>query len=274
MRAILQLAIGIFLLGTALRMLNIHPIFRYFALEPPSFLKRSLRRRAQAGTRDSATPIILGALTVFIPCGITQAMMALAIGAGDPWFGAAIMFAFTLGTSPVFLAMAYLANRLGAAMEARFLKLAAEVVLILGLVAIDTGSTLLGSPFSFAALRDSISVRQALPASAFGLGIQQDVGAKSSSGQAATPSVIAINVSDYGYEPRVLRAKAGQTVQLQVVTKDSVGCTRAFVIPALNLQRVLPETGTTIIDLPAQQAGTLRFTCAMGMFSGAIQFED
>jgi len=33
----LQLAVGVFMLGTALRMLNVHPIFRYFVLEPPPF---------------------------------------------------------------------------------------------------------------------------------------------------------------------------------------------------------------------------------------------
>lgn len=90
------------MVGTALRMLNVHPIFRYFALEPPRSLTRYIRKTAKQGGRDHATPLFLGALTAFMPCGVTQAMMALAIGTGDPLLGAATMVAFTLGTTPVF----------------------------------------------------------------------------------------------------------------------------------------------------------------------------
>jgi sulfite exporter TauE/SafE len=47
MRAVLQFAIGIFMIGNALRMLNVHPIFRYFAFEPPSFVTRYIRRKSK-----------------------------------------------------------------------------------------------------------------------------------------------------------------------------------------------------------------------------------
>ena len=61
---------------------------------------------------------------------------------------ATLMFAFILGTSPVFFTVAYLATRLGARLEAGFMRVVAVVVLVLGLVAIDSGLTLLGSPYS------------------------------------------------------------------------------------------------------------------------------
>lgn len=34
-RGILQIAIGIYMVGNALRMFEVHPIFRYFVFEPP-----------------------------------------------------------------------------------------------------------------------------------------------------------------------------------------------------------------------------------------------
>ena len=34
-RAVMQIAIGVFMLGTALNMLKVHPVFRYFVIEPP-----------------------------------------------------------------------------------------------------------------------------------------------------------------------------------------------------------------------------------------------
>lgn len=50
-RAILQFAIGVFMIGSALRMLNVHPIFRYFVIEPPQAVTRYIRRTAKDGDR-------------------------------------------------------------------------------------------------------------------------------------------------------------------------------------------------------------------------------
>ena len=145
-RAILMIAIGIFMVGNALRMFNVHPIFRYFSVEPPKFITRYIRKTAK-GT-DTATPLFLGLLTVFIPCGVTQAMMATALGTGSALMGAALMLAFTLGTSPVFFIVAYLTTELGARLEKFFMRFVAVVVLILGFVTLDGGLNLMGSPLS------------------------------------------------------------------------------------------------------------------------------
>ena len=76
-----------------------------------------------------------------------------------------------------------------------------------------------------------------------------------------------------GYSPNLIKAQAGKPVSLTVVTRGTTGCTRAFVIPSIGYQRVLPETGTTTISIPARAAnGNLRFTCSMGMYSGYFQF--
>ena len=101
-----MIAIGIFMIGNALRMLNVHPIFRYFVIEPPGSLNSIHPAESPKIEMDFFTPAVLGALTVFIPCGVTQAMMAVALATGSAVEGAAIMFAFTLGTTPVFFAVA------------------------------------------------------------------------------------------------------------------------------------------------------------------------
>jgi len=134
-RALVQIAIGIFMLGTALRLLNVHPIFRYFNIEPPKKITRYIRRKSKHSDGQFVTPIFLGALTVLIPCGITTAMMALAIGSGSPIAGALIMAAFIIGTSPAFFGLAYFATKLGEKMHEKFLKVAGAVILVLGLFA-------------------------------------------------------------------------------------------------------------------------------------------
>jgi uncharacterized protein len=49
-----------------------------------------------------------------------------------------------------------------------------------------------------------------------------------------------------------------------------VGCTSYFVIPSLDMQLALPQSGDTRIDLGVLQSGTLHYTCAMGMYSGQL----
>src|SRR5687768_15793471 len=163
-RAMLLIAIGIFMVGNALRMFNLHPVFRYFTIEPPKFITRYIRQTAK-GT-DTATPLFLGALTVFIPCGVTQAMIATALGTGSVVLGAALMFAFTLGTSPVFFIIAYLTTELGARLEKYFMRFAAVVVLIFGFVTLDGGLNLIGSPLSLQNLTRSLIPSNSVSASA------------------------------------------------------------------------------------------------------------
>jgi plastocyanin domain-containing protein len=59
-----------------------------------------------------------------------------------------------------------------------------------------------------------------------------------------------------------------------MVTEETYSCARGFVIPALNIEELLPASGTVVIDIPAQKAGTvMQFTCSMGMYTGEIIFD-
>ena len=259
-RAVLMITIGIFMIGNALRMFNVHPIFRYFNVEPPKFITRYIRRTAK-GT-ETFTPLFLGALTVFIPCGVTQAMMAAALATGSPVIGAAMMFAFTLGTSPVFFIVAYLTTELGARMEKFFIRFVAVAVLILGLFTLDGWLNLMGSPFSLQNLGRSL-----FPS-------RDGVSAQGSSSQLASDGTLMLNVENEGYFPRTLRAAANTPLKLSLVTDQTYSCARDFVIPALNFYQLLPDTGTVQVDIPAQPPGTrMFFTCSMGMYTGMIIFE-
>jgi sulfite exporter TauE/SafE len=155
-RAVLQIAIGIFMVGQALRMLNVHPIFRYFNIEPPKFITRFIRRKAKNGS-GVVTPLFMGALTVLIPCGITQVMMASAITTGNAVTGALLMFSFILGTSPIFFIVAYFTTRLGEKLEKYFMRFVAVVVLVLGLITVNTGLNLMGSPLAFGNLVSAVT---------------------------------------------------------------------------------------------------------------------
>ena len=266
MRAVLLIAIGIFMLGNGLRMLNVHPIFRYFVIEPPSSLTRYLRRTSKNGA-SLVTPLFLGALTVLIPCGVTQAMMATALGTGDPLQGAVLMFAFILGTTPVFFSVAYFATRLGATLEKYFTRIVAVTVIILGLVSVDSGLNLAGSPISFTSLFTTLTA-QAAPA--------ETVSQPAASGSSTqSGSIYTINVSNYGYSPKILHLSAGVPLTLNWVTNQVSSCSLAVVVPGLSFQRVLARTGKYALAVPAQAKGTvMRYSCSMGMYTGQLVFDQ
>jgi uncharacterized protein len=256
MRAILLITIGIFMLGNALRMLNVHPIFRYFAIEPPKFITRYIRRKAKNST-DLFSPIFLGALTVLIPCGVTQAMMAVALASGSAIQGAMLMFAFILGTSPVFFALAYLTMKIGARLEKWFMRFVAVIVLVLGLLSVNSGLNLLGSPLAFPRLTAGLQATQPAPI------------------QTTVDGVLVLNAENNGYSPARINAPAGVALTLNVITQDTFSCARAFMIPALDVDVLLPQTGVVPVAIPAQTAGTvIPFTCSMGMYTGEIVFGD
>lgn len=259
-RAILQFLIGVFMIGNALRMLNVHPIFRYFALEPPHFITRLIRKTAK-GSTDIASPLFLGALTVLIPCGVTQAMMALAVGSGSGVQGMSILLGFTLGTSPVFFTVAFLTTQLGATVEKYFMRVAAVLVLILGFVAIESGLNLVGSPLSITNMARSLQNKA----------VQTQV---VESTQVPPSNEILLDVTNTGYQPEVLHARANETNTLNLKTDGVISCSRDFVIASLNIEKLLPETGNVQITLPPQEPGsTIYFSCSMGMFTGKIVFD-
>src|SRR5258708_36397816 len=61
LQAWMQIFIGIFMIITAARLLNIHPIFRYFVIQPPRFIYKFIKNEAKS--KSTFTPAILGVMT-------------------------------------------------------------------------------------------------------------------------------------------------------------------------------------------------------------------
>ncbi len=257
-RGWLQMAAALFMLGVAGQLLDLHPFFRHFSLQPPKWLQRRIRQESK---RDSLlAPGMLGALTVFIPCGTTQVMMVAAVGAGSPTRGALIMFAFVLGTSPLFFALGYLATRLGATLRGAFTRVAALAVLVLAALSFWSGATLAGAPLA-------ISVpltRDTAPATT------PTLVAMAGQGGAMVQEVV-VRAEPRAYAPNRVQFKVGQPAQLRVVTGQQVGCTSVFTIPSLGVEQALPRSSEATFAIPTDRPGKVRFTCGMGMYSGTVE---
>jgi len=260
-KIVMQFAVAIFMVGTAMNILNVHPIFRYFVIQPPRFLARLVRK--QSKSNDVFAPAILGAFTVFIPCGTTQAIMALAIASGNPLSGAAIMFAFILGTSPIFFLLGYFATRLGDAMQQKFMKFAAFAIILLALFNINNAIALTGSNLTL----DSIG-KDAWCIFSY---CENNQAVGNTNAQSAPVNDAAIAIGSTGYSPDNLTVKTGTKVTLHLKNTGGQGCTQAFTIPSLGIQRVVPlgQSDTVTFNAPSQP-GPVAFMCSMGMYRGTI----
>ncbi|TSC60445.1 MAG: Uncharacterized protein LiPW15_323 [Parcubacteria group bacterium LiPW_15] len=262
----LQFAVIIFMLGTAGNLLNLHPIFRYFIIQPPRFLTRRLR--SQAKSKSIFAPAILGALTIFIPCGTTQAMMALAISSGKAFSGMAILFAFILGTTPLFFILGYFVTKMGDSMQKKFYKFAAVAIIFLALFSLNGALALAGVP-NFVSVWESLNKPnyfvEPVPGDNYGP-------ANNGSGfNNETNNNPTIAINSYGYSPKTLYVGAGEKVKITLKNDDGYSCAQSFVIPSLNLRAsVPPGTSQTLEFTAPDKPTTIPFMCSMGMYRGTI----
>lgn len=76
-----------------------------------------------------------------------------------------------------------------------------------------------------------------------------------------------------GYEPRTSVAKAGIPTVIRFDTRGTFDCSASVRIPSMNISRMLPQTGSTDIDIGTPQAGPLQGTCGMGMYPFEVTFQ-
>lgn len=246
----LQSIAGLFILVTGIRIL--YPGWLpWLAITPPASVRRFVRRQAK---NDAwVAPAFLGLLTVLIPCGTTIAMEAAAVATGTAFKGAAILFAFTLGTAPLFFLMGILAKGVTFA-QRKLAWVAATIVVGLGIYTVNGALVMIDSPYT----------------------IQNEVKALSwvlQGGQentATASSAVTINVRGTGYVPNAVTVPAGQPVTINLAAIGQLGCTSIFRIPKLKIERTLTPDTTTVITATFPSAGKYTFSCGMGMYTGTI----
>jgi hypothetical protein len=81
---------------------------------------------------------------------------------------------------------------------------------------------------------------------------------------------IRVQVSQRGFEPLQVEMPANQPTTLAFTRDSGPNCGSEVVFPTLGIRAALPLGKTTVVELPAQGAGELRFACGMGMYRGMI----
>lgn len=245
----LNIFIALFMLGVALETLKVHQIFKIFLLQPPKFLRRLIFK--QGNEKGNFAAIILGVFTVLIPCGVTQAMMALAISAGKPLIGATTMFFFVLGTIPVFFLLAYFATQIGEIYKNIFYKVVAVFLITLSIYTFTNGLRLSGVNLTIK--KNIVSQNSVIDNNIQKVTIKLD--------------------NKIGYTPNSITLRKDVPVELSVFAGSATTCVREFVVPNLKINKVVPDKEPLIIKFTPRKLGKIPFTCSMGMYYGEFNVE-
>ncbi|OHD74891.1 MAG: hypothetical protein A2V99_16995 [Spirochaetes bacterium RBG_16_67_19] len=238
---------GAFMLFLGLRMLGIFPWLSRLRIRLPGIAGRKFSAAARG-----RGPFVVGLLSALMPCGPLQTMQVYALGTGSFFAGALSMFLFSLGTVPLLLGFGLVSSLLSAKFNARMLKASGVLVLFLGLVMFTRGISLFG--IALPALR---------PPAYSGTGIA--VARLEGDGQE-----VQTRVESGRYYPLIVQAGVPVRWILNVTADDLNGCNNPVTIPQYGIRKQLVP-GENLIEFTPTQAGTIGYTCWMGMISSYIK---
>lgn len=258
-RLAMQVFTALFMFATAMNLLDVHPIFRYLAFTPPKFIQRYIRKSSKSDALFA--PAILGLLTIFIPCGVTQAMEVVAINSGSAAYGAAVMFSFVLGTSPLFALLGVATAKLSEGWYQSFTKVAAYALVVMALYSINGVLLVMDSPITLQKMTRPITYFFSNERFTTNTVSPMQDGAQQ----------VTIGVFNQGYSPNFVKVKAGVPVQLTLTSKDTYSCALAFVFPEFKIKTFLNATDTQTFTFTPTKPGTYTYTCSMGMYTGTME---
>lgn len=242
------------ILGT--RLTGISPRIAGWSPTLPMGVGRSLGLGGSgSGGYSDGRAASLGAASFFLPCGFTQAVQIFALSTGSPLFGAALLATFALGTAPGLLALAGLPVIVPSGARPHLLRLVGVVVLAFGFLNANAGLQLAGVT---------------LPG--FGIGTVSAATLTSTLTPDGRQLLTTYQGAD-GYSPGNAVIYAGIPTDWTIQSSTVTTCAATLVVPAWGTGAQL-KLGPNVFNLPALPAGVIRYTCAMGMYSGSITVVD
>lgn len=254
----MQIFAALFMLATAANFLELHPIFRYLSFQSPRFFRKLVKNTSKSNLLFA--PALLGLLSIFIPCGVTQSMEVLAISSGNPWQAASIMFTFVLGTFPIFAALGILTAKLSEKWQHVFNKSAAAILTILAVYSLNGALVALDSPFSLTRLATTGSQI-----------FQKKAAADTLLQSNESIQRVTIDIQNSGYSPRYIRVKKGIPVELTLRSGDVYSCAQSFVLRAFNISTIVSAHQSKTYTFTPEKVGKYTYSCSMGMYTGTLE---
>jgi len=255
MRGIIAILAGSFMIFYAFSMFGFK-FFRKFQFNP-KFLTKATHHASKHATGPYKAPFITGLLSgLFIACGPLQAMYLYAMGTGNFLNGFTSLAAFGLGTLPVMIGFGSFATVISHKATKRILKVSAILVLVLGLIMLNRGLTVMGSPISYDTIKEKI-IKPETGNAIIKDGFQE----------------IHMEVNRYGWTPNSFALKKDVPVKWIINVKELTGCNNEIIVPDYDLDFKLKK-GLNTIEFTPSKTGTVRWSCWMGMIPGSFVVTD
>jgi len=251
----LMIAVAVTMLLVGLRLTELSPRVAGWSPTIPASIGDRLGLTGGAPARRNAGVALAGAATFFLPCGFTQAVQLYAFSTGSPTSAGLIMATFAIGTSPALLALAGAPTMVTGPRRTAVLRALGVVVIGFAVINASSALRLAGVEFSLP--------NRAAPAAA------------ASANVAVTPvdQTITSSQDGDGYHPGEAVIYAGRPTHWVMTSTAPFSCASSLGSQDLGFQGVLKE-GRNVIELPALAAGTYKYSCAMGMYTGRIVVID
>ena len=235
----IQIAAAALMLIMALKLLDGFEWLRRFSLTR-FFPKRRFTPRSSFG---------VGLANGLMPCGSLQSMQLYALASGSWLRGAAAMLCFSLGTAPLMLGVGVLSGRLNRRFAKPVRLASAALVILMSLSMLTSGLALAGVGGA------------AVESAPDGVAVARD-------GKQTVRTEL-----DYGSYPAIT-VQAGIPVEwtIHADAEKLNGCNNEIVIPAYGLSVAL-EAGDNLVTFTPEKAGTVPYSCWMGMIRSSITVE-
>lgn len=258
--AFLIISISIVMVFIGLQMLGVKA-FRKFQFSLPKSTSRYIAN--EKNFKGKNMPFLMGALTLFLPCGFTITTQGLALLSGNPLTGALMMGLFVLGTSLPLLAIGLSSIKFSGnpSIAKKFSQVAGVIILFFALFNINSQLNILGL-YSLSDLQNKATATQTID--------QKDLPPIVDGKQ-----VIKMNASSRGYSPNKFTVRAGIPVRWEITDTGTSGCTNAVISQGLFSGQISLTPGeTSIKEFTPTTPGKYKFSCWMGMISGVIEVVD
>lgn len=210
-------------------------------------------------------PLLMGALTFFLPCGFTITAQALALTSGSPLQGALIMTLFALGTVPGLLAIGLSSVKFHSNPKSskQFSMVAGMLVLFFAAFNINSQLSVLGvsnvSDLISAPTTNSQITKTTVELPPMVNGTQ----------------VVKINASAYAYTPNRIALRANTPTRWEISSNGISGCTNAIISRGLFSGQIDLVDGTVSTkEFTSPKPGVYKFSCWMGMVTGTVEVVD
>jgi len=248
-KSIIPIIGGVFMIIMAINLLNIFPQLRKFNVMMPSFVAKKII----GSSGNNYSPLVIGFLSALMPCGPLQMVQLYALGTGSVFYGASVLFIFSIGTMPVLFLFGLINTLINKNHSKIILKASAVFVLILGFVMVNRGLALSGINFDIMAFVKSKNIEKTQNVSKIKDGYQ------------------VVNTSIKSDSFPVITIQKGIPVKWNLhADKNKLNdCNREIVIPSLMIGKKLNE-GDNFIEFTPKETGNIDYTCWMGMIKSKI----